>query len=344
MARPLRYEAAGAVYHVMARGDGGKSVFEDDRDRYGWLDLLERVCERFGWRAHAWVLMGNHFHVLIETPEPNLVAGMKWFLGVYSQGWNRRRQRHGHVFQGRYKAVVVNGAERDGSYFKIVADYIHLNPVRAGWVGGDTAKTLRSWRWSSFPSYAGGKVPGWLETGRVLRAFQLSEDRRGGKAYGGYLEARAKDPKSAINDAALGELRRGWVLGEKGFVETVLAALGGQQLAEKKEKGSVGGEAVKAHDEAEAERIAKVSLALLGLPDEVEKLAGRGKWLEEKAVIAAVIRQRTGVGNRWIARRLAMGQESSVVRAVRRAKENATEVKRMQDLEIQLAAYYRDWS
>jgi hypothetical protein len=288
--------------------------------------------------------MGNHFHVLIETPEPNLVAGMKWFLGVYSQGWNRRRQRHGHVFQGRYKAVVVNGAERDGSYFKIVADYIHLNPVRAGWVGGDTAKTLRSWRWSSFPSYAGGKVPGWLETGRVLRAFQLSEDRRGGKAYGGYLEARAKDPKSAINDAALGELRRGWVLGEKGFVETVLAALGGQQLAEKKEKGSVGGEAVKAHDEAEAERIAKVSLALLGLPDEVEKLAGRGKWLEEKAVIAAVIRQRTGVGNRWIARRLAMGQESSVVRAVRRAKENATEVKRMQDLEIQLAAYYRDWS
>ncbi len=342
MARPLRYEAAGAVYHVMARGDGGKSVFEDDRDRYGWLDLLERVCERFGWRAHAWVLMGNHFHVLIETPEPNLVAGMKWFLGVYSQGWNRRRQRHGHVFQGRYKAVVVNGAERDGSYFKIVADYIHLNPVRAGWVGGDTAKTLRSWRWSSFPSYAGGKVPGWLETGRVLRAFQLSEDRRGGKAYGGYLEARAKDPKSAINDAALGELRRGWVLGEKGFVETVLAALGGQQLAEKKEKGSVGGEAVKAHDEAEAERIAKVSLALLGLPDEVEKLAGRGKWLEEKAVIAAVIRQRTGVGNRWIARRLAMGQESSVVRAVRRAKENATEVKRRQDLEIQLAAYYRD--
>lgn len=275
-------------------------------------------------------------------PEPNLVAGMKWFLGVYSQGWNRRRQRHGHVFQGRYKAVVVNGAERDGSYFKIVADYIHLNPVRAGWVGGDTAKTLRSWRWSSFPSYAGGKVPGWLETGRVLRAFQLSQDRRGGKAYGGYLEARAKDPKSAINDAALGELRRGWVLGEKGFVETVLAALGGQQLAEKKEKGSVGGEAVKAHDEAEAERIAKVSLALLGLPDEVEKLAGRGKWLEEKAVIAAVIRQRTGVGNRWIARRLAMGQESSVVRAVRRAKENATEVKRRQDLEIQLAAYYRD--
>ena len=318
------------------------SVFEDDKDRSGWLDLLERACERFGWRVHAWVLMGNHFHVLVETPEPNLVAGMKWFLGVYSQGWNRRRQRNGHVFQGRYKAVVVNGEERDGSYFKIVADYFHLNPVRAGWVGGGTAKKLRSWRWSSFPSYAGGKVPGWLETGRVLRAFQLSEDQRGGKAYGGYLEARAKDPKSAINDAALGELRRGWVLGEKGFVEKVRAVLSGQAVAKKKRKGNVGGLAVKAHDEAEAERIAKASLALLGLPDAVKKLAGRGRWLKEKAVIAAVIRQRTGVGNRWIAERLAMGEESSVVRAVRRAKENATEKKRMQNLKKQLEADYRD--
>ena len=93
MARPLRYEAAGAVYHVMARGDGGKTVFEDDKDRYGWVDLMERAGERFGWRVHAWVLMGNHFHLLLETPEPNLVAGMKWMLGVFSQGWNRRRGR-----------------------------------------------------------------------------------------------------------------------------------------------------------------------------------------------------------------------------------------------------------
>lgn len=342
MARPLRYEAAGAVYHVMARGDGGKSVFEADKDRYGWVDLMERVCERFGWRVHAWVLMGNHFHVLIETPEPNLVAGMKWFLGVYSQGWNRRRQRHGHVFQGRYKAVVVNGEERDGSYFKILADYIHLNPVRAGWVGGSAGKKLRSWRWSSFPAYAGGKMPDWLETGRVLRAFQLSEDRRGGRAYGGYLEARAKNPESAINDAALGELRRGWVLGEKGFVETVLAVLGGQGVAEKKGKGSVGGQAVKAHDETEADRLALASLALLGLPDSAEQLAGRGRWLLEKAVIAALIRKRTSVSNRWIAGRLGMGQESSVIRAVRRTKEDAREAGKMHDLENRLPADYRN--
>lgn len=116
MARPLRYEAAGAVYHVIARGDGGKMVFEDDKDRYGWVDLLERVCGRFGWRVHAWVLMGNHFHLLLETPEPNLVAGMKWMLGVYAQGWNRRRERKGHAALIRKRTGVKNRwvAERLG--------------------------------------------------------------------------------------------------------------------------------------------------------------------------------------------------------------------------------------
>ena len=81
----MRYEAAGAVYHVMARGDGGKTVFGDDKDGFAWVDLLERACSRFGWRVHAWVLMGNHFHLLVETPEANLVNGMKWMLGAFSQ-------------------------------------------------------------------------------------------------------------------------------------------------------------------------------------------------------------------------------------------------------------------
>lgn len=116
MPRALRYQYAGAVYHLMARGDGGKEIFEDDQDRKGFLFRLAKVCGSHGWRVHAWVLMGNYFHLLVETPEPNLVAGMKWMLGVYSQGWNRRRQRCGHVFQGRYKSVVVNGEEAHGNF------------------------------------------------------------------------------------------------------------------------------------------------------------------------------------------------------------------------------------
>lgn len=337
MARPLRYEAAGAVYHVMARGDGGKNVFEDDKDRYGWVDLLERACARFGWRVHAWVLMGNHFHLLMETPEPNLVAGMKWMLGVFSQGWNRRRQRKGHVFQGRYKAVVVNGEEREGCYFKIVADYIHLNPARSGWVGGLTGKRLRSWRWSSFPAYAGGRKPTWLETERVLRAFRLSEDHRGGGAYAGYLEARAKDAKGGVTDEALKELRRGWCLGEKSFAEKVLAALSGGTRP-KRRKGSVAGAAASAHDETEAERIALVALLALNAPTGAAQLSGKGKWVDETAVVAALIRKRTGVRNRWVAERLGMGHEGNVTRAIRRVDGNPVWKSRLADLESMLVS------
>jgi len=331
MARPLRYEAAGAVYHVMARGDGGRTVFEDDRDRHAWLALMERACARFGWRVHAWVLMGNHFHLLLETPEPNLVAGMKWQLGVFSQDWNRRRLRRGHVFQGRYKAVVVNGEERDGWYFRIVADYIHLNPVRAGLVGGDTGKRLRSWKWSSFPAYAGGKAPEWLETGWVLRAFALSEDGRGGQAYAAYLEARGRDRNAEASEAALKELRRGWYLGEKSFAAKVLETIG--LAGSERKKTSAGGDAARAHGLAEAERLASTGLKALGLPGEPTGLMGRGKWMEEKALLASLIRKRTGARNGWVASRLAMGHEVMVTRAVRKVREDRALGKRLAELE-----------
>jgi REP element-mobilizing transposase RayT len=321
----------------MARGDGGKAVFEDDKDRYGWVDLLEKACARFGWRVHAWVLMGNHFHLLLETPEPNLVAGMKWLLGVYSQGWNRRRQRKGHVFQGRYKAVVVNGEERDGSYFKIVADYIHLNPVRSRWVGGETAKRLKSWRWSSFGVYAGNKRPDWLETGKVLRAFQLSDDHRGARAYAGYLEARARDPKSAVSDASLKELRRGWCLGEKDFARRVMDSLSGI-AGPKRKRGSVAGEAASAHDETEAERIAVTALLALGIPTEASQLQGKGKWVEESTLVAVLIRKRTGVKNRWVAERLGMGHDGNVTRAIRRVSEHPVRKINLAELEAMLVS------
>jgi len=303
-----------------------------DKDRFAWTDLMETAHGRFGWRVHAWVLMGNHFHVLLETPEPNLVAGMKWVLGVFSQGWNRRRGRRGHVFQGRYKAVVVNGEAADGSYLKIVADYIHLNPVRTGWVGGDTGGRLRSWRWSSFGAYAGGKVPEWLETGRVLRAFQLSEDARGGKAYAGYLEARAKDRKGVISDKALSELRNGWYLGEKSFGEKVLEAIK-MPFGMDRKKGSVGGEAARAHDEVAAERLVSMALGELAVPLDRAELLGRGKWKDETELVAALVRKRTGMPNRWVANRLGMGHEVAVTRAVRRFRDDPKLARRLNALE-----------
>ena len=208
----------------MARGDGGKVVFETDDDRLVFLSRLGETCGSCGWRVHAWVLMGNHFHLLVETPEPNLVAGMKWLLGTFSQGWNRARRRRGHVFQGRYKSVPVNGSDADQHYFRIVADYIHLNPARAGLASGELGK-LVDYRWSSLLSYAAGKGPVWLEMQRLLKSFERAEDGRGRKAYVAWLEARAANDGGKIGEDAQAALRQGWYLGEQTFRDQLLSLI-----------------------------------------------------------------------------------------------------------------------
>jgi len=124
------------VYHITARGDGEKDIFETDDDCKHFLHRLGQVCESHGWLIHAWVLMGNHSHLLLETPEPNLVLGMKALREPFSMAWNRQCTRRGHVFQGRYKSIPVSAATDSPYCFRIAADYIHLNPVRAGLVGG----------------------------------------------------------------------------------------------------------------------------------------------------------------------------------------------------------------
>ncbi len=205
----------------MARGDGGKTVFETDDDRLVFLKRLGETCSSCGWRIHAWVLMGNHFHLLLKTPQPNLVAGMKWLLGVFSQGWNRARGRQGHVFQGRYKSVPVNGSDADSHYFRIVADYIHLNPARARLAGGKL-DNLSGCRWSSLSCYAKGKGPPWLDMERVLKSFNLAESGRGRRAYVEWLEARALNNDGEIDPKAQDALRCGWYLGAETFRDRLL--------------------------------------------------------------------------------------------------------------------------
>jgi REP element-mobilizing transposase RayT len=134
MPRTLRHQYPGAFYQLMGRGDGGKEIFTGDDDRKAFLFRLGKVCGSHGWRVHAWVLMGNHFHLLLETPEPNLVTGMKYLLGTFSQGWNARRSRRGHIFQGRYKSVPVSAAVDSPHYFRITSASrrITSNSIRPG--------------------------------------------------------------------------------------------------------------------------------------------------------------------------------------------------------------------
>jgi len=141
MARPLRLELAGGLYHVTSRGNAKGEIYLDDEDRLNWLELFNDVCSRFNWICHAYCLMSNHYHVVVETVEGNLAKGMRQLNGVYTQTFNRRHQRVGHVFQGRYKAILV---EKD-SYLLELSRYVVLNPVRAHRV-----KDATDWPWSSY--------------------------------------------------------------------------------------------------------------------------------------------------------------------------------------------------
>ena len=135
MARKLRVEYPGAIYHLMNRRDRRESIFKDDEDRQRFLGTLGEACVKTGWQVHAYCLMSNHFHLVIETPQANLVSGMKWLLGVYTSRFNRRHKLFGHLFSGRYRSLIVDGS--GSGYLKTVCDYVHLNPVSARSIGED---------------------------------------------------------------------------------------------------------------------------------------------------------------------------------------------------------------
>ena len=176
MSRPLRIELAGGLYHVTSRGDRSEDIYHDDADRLAWLDVLAQCCERFNWAIHAWCQMSNHYHLIVETVEGNLSAGMRQLNGVYTQSVNRRHRRVGHVFQGRYKAILV---ERD-SYLLELSRYVVLNPVRAAMV-----KRARQWKWSSYRAMVGDDAPPpWLNTRWLLSPFGVQRARQ----IAGYAE------------------------------------------------------------------------------------------------------------------------------------------------------------
>lgn len=163
MARPLRIEFPGALYHVTSRGDRREAIYEDDDDYIAFLSLFGEVVERFNWLCHAYCLMTNHYHLVVETPDGNLSKGMRQLNGVFTQASNRRHRRSGHLLQGRFKGVLV---DRD-RYLQELTRYVALNPVRAGMVAqaGD-------WPWSSYRAMVGeAPSPKWLVTDKLLAQF-----------------------------------------------------------------------------------------------------------------------------------------------------------------------------
>ena len=216
MARQLRLEFPGALYHVTARGNARQAIYRDDRDRARFVDVLAREVAQQQWRCYAYCLMDNHYHLLLETPEPNLSHGMRRLNGVYTQGFNRRHGCVGHVLQGRFKSILVDKE----SYLRELCRYIVLNPVRAKVV----AKP-EEWPWSSYPATAGRRrAPDWLAVSDVLSRFARF-GRAGPLAYRQFVRDGIGHP------SPWAQVRGQIFLGDEAFLERVERLVRGQHLA-----------------------------------------------------------------------------------------------------------------
>jgi putative transposase len=295
---------AGAIYHVMNRGDRREPIFCDDHDRQMFLDTLGQACDKTDWALHAWCLMNNHFHLVVETPKANLVEGMKWFLGTYTSRFNRRHKYFGHLFSGRYKALLVDG--RGKGYLKSVCDYVHLNPVRARLLGAK--EKLSSFQWSSFNQYlkARSQRLSWVRAERLLGEWGIPKDSPAGREH---FERCMETRRMSEDPEELKRIERGWCYGSEEFRQELLA-----QMEPSFGRHHAGGEK---HESAQAQ-------AKRILDEELARRRLRGKDLEQwkkadllKVKIALRLRQETTMTWDWIAQHLAMGTGGSAANAVR---------------------------
>lgn len=311
MARQLRVEYPGAIYHVLNRGDRREPIFKDDADRQRFVETLGEACVRTGWQVHAYVLMPNHFHLVLETPQPNLVTGMKWLLGTYTNRFNRRHKVFGHLFSGRYKSLIVDGS--GNGYLKRVGDYVHLNPARARLLQPD--RPLTSFAWSSWPAYLGApsRRPAWLRVDRLLGEHGIPKDSPAGRRR---LEQALEARRGREEDGELRALRRGWYLGEETFRQELLARMTERMGAE-----HFGRERMET-DTSKAERIIEEELRQRKW--QPAELRARRKGDAEKVSLAARLRAETTMTAKWIAERLGMGSRGYLNHLLYRRRRSPT--------------------
>ena len=299
MARKLRVEYPGAIYHVMNRGDRREAIFLNDADREMFIATLAEAGQKTGWQVQAFCLMGNHFHLVVETPQGNLVAGMKWLLGTYTARFNRRHKLFGHLFGGRYKTLIVDTSS--SGYLRTVCEYVHLNPVRAKLLSPE--QPLRTYRWSSYPVYLERpeRRPPWLRVERVLGELGIPKDSAAGRTE---FERVMEERRHQDDPEEYGRIRRGWCLGEEAFRKELLA-----QVEERRGVSHYGAE-LQESATGKAERLVGEGLTKLGWTE--ADLAERKKGDRAKLGLAMTLRAGTTMTLKWIAARLRMGTGASL--------------------------------
>lgn len=293
MPRPLRLEYPGALYHVMNRGDRREDIFLDDADRKLFLACLAEACAKTEWQIHAFCLMPNHFHLVIETPQPNLVAGMKWLLGVYTKRFNIRHKLCGHLFAGRYKALIIDASTP--GYLLTVCDYVHLNPARAGLL--KNRQPLESFPWSSYSEFLkpANRRPSWLRVDRLLGEKRIPRDTSAGRQE---FARQTENRRAQAHDDYRPD-GRNWCVGPDQFRQELLAAA--QQRLGPAHSGADRFEA----GEQKARQI---------LAEELQRrrwveadLRNRRKGDKSKVKLAVRLRTETTMSLKWIAKNLHMG-------------------------------------
>jgi REP element-mobilizing transposase RayT len=296
-------ESEGGIYHVINRGNYRADLFSSDRTKSAFLKCLGEACEKTGWKVHAWCVMTNHYHLAIETPEPNLVDGMSWLQGTFATRFNRLRKEHGHLFQGRYKSLIVDPGRGLGA----VCHYIHLNPVRAGLC---EVTDLGHWPWSSASwLFSKKERPEWYEPGEFLQAAgDLPDTPVGRRRYLEYL-AGLTGNESACKELHFDQMSKGWAIGSKEFKKDLLKdhkayatarALGEDELAEAKEEV--------------LQDLLRTLLDKAGYSR--KQISADGKFADWKVAVAAVMKSRTTVTNAWLRDNLAMGSVHEISRQV----------------------------
>ena len=303
MARKLRLESEGGVYHVLNRGNYRADLFRGEKTKAAFLKCLAEACAKTGWRVHAWCLMSNHYHLAVETPQANLVEGMRWLQGTFSVRFNRLRHEHGHLFQGRYKSLVVDPASGLGP----LCHYIHLNPVRARLCA---AKRLGEWRWSStswlmMPS----RRPGWYDPRAALaHAGGLKDTAAGRQQYLEYLGWLAED-EPARRQQRFEKMCQGWVIGRREFAIEVAV----EQREAIGLRRRLTAELREVHIALWEEALTELLRRLDRQRDDLER---DGKAAEWKLALAAALKSRTTATNRWLGATLRMGNLYEVSRKV----------------------------
>ena len=305
MARRLRVQYLGALYHVINRGNYRSDIFASAGAAKSFQATLGETCERYAWKVHAYVIMRNHFHVALETPEPNLVDGMHWLQTTYSSRFNRFRDERGHLFQGRYRALLIE----DGRVLTRVVNYVHLNPVRAKIV---LPEQVAAFRWSSLSFWAKSSRPGWLAPGDTLRALGMEDGPTGWQGYVRYLIELSGDVQEQKRQG-FDQFSSGWAIGTAAWRQAVARQFSHLALERGFESGEI-------REIKEARWLDALTQHLKETGRSVTELATSPKAIKWKILAAARLRRQFGAPYRWIAEHLAMGSPDAVRVSVARSK------------------------